>query len=709
VNLRSADFVFGPGWRVEAGPGVAKNSVAIESLRDRFKFAETAGKVIRLQIAPGSVKPGATQDREADAIAAQAYRLELSPAHIQISANADAGLFYGVQTLLQLVKPANGALSLPEGEIVDWPDLQQRNIYWDDAHHLDRLPELKRAVKQAALFKINGFAIKLEGHFQYRSAPAIVEPNALTPAEFQELTDYGLRYHVQVIPFLDAPAHIAFILKHPEYAKLRAFPDSNYEACTTNPDYYKLLFAMFDDLLAANKGVKYFVLSTDEPYYVGMADSAQCNEASRVRELGSVGKVLAEFVTKASGYLHDRGRTVSFWGEYPLKPGDISALPPHIINGEVYGPQYDPVYKAHGIRQMIYTSTQGEEPLFPTYFVLPSSRRVHRERPPRDRVPAGFGEVANNAARKNADLMGVFVAAWGDEGLHQETFWLGYTTIAAAGWNPHSPDPREAMSSFYSVFYGPNVQRMDRVYQLMSYQAQTWGDTWDRIDSTSRKPIWGNSNRIYKPRRPAHDLSIPLPPVPDSDLNYAGTWSRDNEARLHAADTALPENDELVGLLNTNLRLAERNAYGLQVFLTIANLSRHNLDFLRGLASIDSSFIAANKAAKEQNQRAAVAALDRALQQARQLRASRDAILRDTVAVWQKTWFPRVAEANGRKFLHEVDDVKDHLPDRTVDMSYLLLREQLLPMQDWYARLQDTRNRYAQSHGLQAGSEPLNW
>ena len=83
-----------------------------------------------------------------------------------------------------------------------------------------------------------------EGHFQYASAPAAVEPYALSPGEFQELTDYGLRYHVQVIPYLDGPAHIAFILKHPEYAGLREYPESNYELCVTNPDSYKLLFGM---------------------------------------------------------------------------------------------------------------------------------------------------------------------------------------------------------------------------------------------------------------------------------------------------------------------------------------------------------------------------------------------------------------------------------------------------------------------------------
>ena len=258
VTLQADDFPFGGEWKIELGPGVEANSVAVESLRDDLKSrfglslnesVQAGGRTVRLELAPGSIEPGPAQDRDTDALAAQAYGIELSRARIRIRANADAGLFYGVETLVQLVKRRDHALLLPVGEIVDWPDLQLRQIYWDDAHHLDHLSELQRAVRQASFFKINGFAIKLEGHFQYRSAPAIVEPYALSPAELQELTDYGLRYHVQVIPYLDGPAHIAFILKHPEYAKLRAFPDSNYELCTTNPDSYQLMVGMFEDLI----------------------------------------------------------------------------------------------------------------------------------------------------------------------------------------------------------------------------------------------------------------------------------------------------------------------------------------------------------------------------------------------------------------------------------------------------------------------------
>src|ERR1700745_83917 len=43
---------------------------------------------------------------------------------------------------------------------------------------------------------------------------------ALSPQQYQELTNYALRYHVQLIPYLDAPAHIAFLLKHPSLARL---------------------------------------------------------------------------------------------------------------------------------------------------------------------------------------------------------------------------------------------------------------------------------------------------------------------------------------------------------------------------------------------------------------------------------------------------------------------------------------------------------
>ena len=122
-----------------------------------------------------------------------------------------------MQTLVQLLKSQEGKRWLPEGEIVDWPDLELRVIYWDDAHHLEHLEVLKAALRQAAFYKINGFSIKLEGHFQYQHAQPIVEPYALTPAELQELTDYALEVSHPADPL---PGRAGARRLHPEASRI---------------------------------------------------------------------------------------------------------------------------------------------------------------------------------------------------------------------------------------------------------------------------------------------------------------------------------------------------------------------------------------------------------------------------------------------------------------------------------------------------------
>ncbi len=716
VSLQGSDFPFSSAWRLSLGQGVSESSSAVESLSTDLKERHQiildarsgAGAVLELTVVPGSVVPGPSQDRDREAIAAQAYRLELAPSHIRIVANTETGLFYGVQTLVQLLKPRSGTFWLPEGEIVDWPDLQDRHIYWDDAHHLEKLSELKRAVRQAASFKINGFIVKLEGHFQFKGAAALVEPQALAPAELQELTDYGLRYHVQVIPYLDAPAHISFILKHPEFANLRAFPASNYEMCVTNPDTFRLLFGMYDELLAANKGVSHFYLSTDEAYYVGLSNQNGCTETQRAKELGSVGKVLAEFVTKAAGYLHDHGRTAVFWGEYPLKPDDISSLPSYIINGETYGDRFDPLYKAHGMRQMIYSSTEGEERLFPHYFLRPTDQRLHELYEDYERIPTSLAQISADPARKNSDLMGLVIAGWGDMGLHPETFWLGYAVITSSGWRMWSAGPREATSSFYPLFYGP-AEGMDRVYRLMSYQSQLWTDSWETIDSHARKPIWGNSYSIFEKPQPAHDQTLKLPGSLSADLHYTADWAKDHDRLLRLVAEALPENDELQGLLGANLLSVTSNRYNLEVFLSIAQLCSQNLEMLISLKRIEELLKQADRLARAGKASQSVEAVDQALTEARAIRKGRNGALSAAVATWYKAWLPRAEQANGRRFLHQVDDVKDHLPDRTIDMSYLVYRELELPFEAWYRQVQTARNTYAEVHHLPQENISLRW
>ncbi len=714
VSLAERDVEFGPSWRVEyIGPVDRRTQLVLsEELVGRHKATPaTAGGAtkIRLELRANAVAPGAALDSDSKAIAMQAYRLVIKPGLITVTANAATGLFYGIETLTQLLKSSSGKLWLPECEITDWPDLQIRNIYWDDAHHLDRPEALKRAIRQAAYFKINGFVLKLEGHFQFRHAPAIVEPYALTPAQFQELTNYALSYHVQLIPYLDGPGHIAFILKHPEYAKLRSYPESNYEICATNPASYTLFQEMFQDLLDANRGVDYVYLSTDEAYYVGWASNSQCDEKSVADRYGSRGKLLAEFITKVSGYLHGRGRKVVFWGEYPLVPEDIPSLPPYMINGEVYTPVFDKVFRKHGIRQMIYTATQGEERIFPEYFPLNPARRLHTGRETSGRSQEVFDKISFEQSRGVAAIQGAVVAGWADAGQHPEDFWLGYIAGTAASWHPASADSREIVASFMQLFYGRSATGMERAYQLLSYQAQYWMDSWEPVESTSRKPIWGSSARIFTPPHAAKDQSLPLPPVPGEEFKRESTWAAANSDRLRLAAEFLTENDELLGILQANLLRAEQNRYNIEVLLSNALLCRQNLELILSLGRIDKQLTQASAHAAAGRSKEAVAAADNALDALAKIRDQRNQTLAGVTETWYKSWFPRIAEANGRRFLHEVDDVKDHLPDRTVDMSYLILRQLQLPATRWAAELESARNRYAGSNKLPPRNSPLDW
>src|SRR5437588_213470 len=105
----------------------------------------------------------------------------------------------------------------------------------------------------------------------------------------------------------------------------------------------------------------------------------------------------------------------------------------------------------------------------------------------------------------------------------------------------------------------------------------------------------------------------------------------------------------------------------------------------------------------------ALAALDEALNTAARIQRGRNRALQDATTTWYKTWFPRVEEANGRRYLDQVDNVKDHRPVRTVDMSYVVYREFLYPLGDWAARTLEARNEYARAHQLPARTFELNW
>ena len=218
----------------------------------------------------------------------------------------------------------------------------------------------------------------------------------------------------------------------------------------------------------------------------------------------------------------------------------------------------------------------------------------------------------------------------------------------------------------------------------MSQQAEFWQDSWETIASSARTPIFGESYGVLNPPRPAHDQSLPLLPVPEPQLlRLNHDWGQENQRRLELAAQYLVQNDSLLDLLHTNLQRVEFNRYNLEVFLSIAGLCRQSLEMVLDLGRIGSNLKSAETAAARADAARALADIDRALDIAENIRQRRNAVLQNAATTWQKAWLPRVAEANGRRYLDQVDDVKDHLPMRTVDMTYLVYRELQYPLGEW--------------------------
>lgn len=185
-------------------------------------------------------------------------------------------------------------------------------------------------------------------------------------------------------------------------------------------------------------------------------------------------------------------------------------------------------------------------------------------------------------------------------------------------------------------------------------------------------------------------------------------WNALNAQRLTATEKYLEENTQLLNLLQETLQTTDRQNFNLRVFTSIANLCRQNLLMLLNLKKIN-SLLSLSTSASSINPVGAISFIDQALDQARIMRDERNEMLRKLETVWYEEWFPRVAKANGRVFLDKVDDVKDHVPVRTVDMTYLVYRQLNYPMDKWSEQIINTRNNLAKEKNLPLWNEKLDW
>ena len=243
----------------------------------------------------------------------------------------------------------------------------------------------------------------------------------------------------------------------------------------------------------------------------------------------------------------------------------------------------------------------------------------------------------------------------------------------------------------------------------MCSQSQFWDDSWEWGPLQLRTPIVGNSEGIFdQPRHLKDQTLLPPPAFTGNGVTLDKDWNALNAQRLKAAEKYLKENTQLLNLLQETAQTTTEQQFNLRVFISLTNLFRQNCLMLLHLQKIN-SMLSLSSSVSSTSPLASISFIDQALDRASDIRNERNDMLHSLETVWYEEWFPRIAEANGRVFLDKADDVKDHVPVRTVDMSYLVYRQLNYPMDKWWEQAITTRNKLAKEKNLPLRNEHLDW
>ncbi|MEN8229324.1 MAG: beta-N-acetylhexosaminidase, partial [Bacteroidota bacterium] len=446
--------------------------------------------------------------------ALQGYQLTTDAHQLIIRAAGEAGLYYGTQTLLQIIKKGEHGAFVPGMEITDWPDITQRACHYDTKHHQDKRTYVESFIRDLARVKINMLVWEWEDKFAYPSHPEIGAPGAFTMEEMQEITRYAQQYHVQLVPLVQGLGHVSFILKWPQYNELREVPASNWEFCPLKEGSYELLFDLWEDAIEATPGSEYIHIGSDETYELGVCEQCQIKS----EEIGRSG-LYHLFTGKAGKHLQAKGRKVMCW-ERPMgwTVGDSPAkgVEPfkELVLTESYSYEtpdfkYAREAKSEGFEIFSYDPNPGVVPLMVPYFFARGEGGKKR---------IGSLEKSYNlltSSTKSGYYDGMINTSWDDAGLHNQMWMMSFINSAEWSWSGNNPSLEEFTDKFFLNYYGEQSTDMRELYLLMNKAGYYYFESFER-----RVWHYGDIGKTHLPDLPRGD-----------NLEYDEYWNREYAAR----------------------------------------------------------------------------------------------------------------------------------------------------------------------------------
>lgn len=157
----------------------------------------------------------------------ESYYLTVSDDNIQLSANSETGILYGLESLAQLVKEVDGKWIIPEMELKDYPRFPWRGLMIDVARHwvsketilrnLDAMATVKMNILHWHLTEYQGFRVESKKFPRLHEMGS--EGNYYSQEDIREVIEYAADRGIRVVPEFDLPGHsTAWFVGHPELA-----------------------------------------------------------------------------------------------------------------------------------------------------------------------------------------------------------------------------------------------------------------------------------------------------------------------------------------------------------------------------------------------------------------------------------------------------------------------------------------------------------
>ncbi len=367
----------------------------------------------------------------------EGYILSIEPHQAYVIGATGTGVFYGVQTLEQLLPLPGAPRQIPTGTVRDWPAMQYRGI--DDDLSRGPFPTLefqKHQIRVFASFKVNIYSPYFEHTLLYPDHPLPAPPgSALTPAEAAELVAYARQYHVTIVPEQEAFGHLHQVLKYDLYADLAETPHGHVLAPGAEGSL-SLIKDWFSDI-AQEFPSPFIHIGADETFDLGLG---RTKDAVQQKGYGPVYVAFLKQIHDALAPLH---RRLLFWGDIgDENPDAVSALPKDMI-----ALPWD-YWDATGFDRLIEPfAKNGIET-----WVSPGDANWNQVYPMEKTALWNIQGFIRDGQRLGST--GALTTVWNDdgEGLFNQD-WYGVLFGAVAAWQPGESNIADYQDSYGQTFH----------------------------------------------------------------------------------------------------------------------------------------------------------------------------------------------------------------------------------------------------------------